>query len=54
MGIERKNNRIVSSLRTPGFQDSVEVYNYTHMEDGTNHHTPGPVVRVASRSPTFP
>jgi hypothetical protein len=32
MGIERKNNRIVPSRGTPGFQDSAEVYNYTHME----------------------
>ena len=32
MGIERKNNRIVPSQGTLGFQDSAEVYNYTHME----------------------
>ena len=54
MGIERKNNQIVLSQRTLGFQDSVEVYNCTHMENRTNHHTLGLVVRVASRSSTFP
>jgi hypothetical protein len=32
MGIERKNNRLVPSWGTPGFQDSAEVYNCTHME----------------------
>ena len=39
MGIERKNNCTVPSRGTPGFQDSTEVYNCTHMENGTNLHT---------------
>ena len=33
MGIERKNNQIVLSWGTLGFQDSVEVYNCTHTEE---------------------
>jgi len=32
MGIERKNNWVVLSRGTLGFQDSVEMYNCTHME----------------------
>jgi hypothetical protein len=32
MGIESKNNRMVLSWGTLGFQDSAEVYNYIDME----------------------
>jgi hypothetical protein len=32
MGIERKNNQMVLSRGTLGFQDSTEVYNCIHME----------------------
>ena len=39
MGIETKNYQLVLSRRTLDFQDSVEVYNCTHTELGTNHHT---------------
>jgi len=54
MGIESKNNQKGFVPRDFRLSNSAEVYNYIHMENWTNHHTPGLVVRVASHFPTFP
>ena len=51
-GYRKKEQPNSPSRRTLGFQDSAEVYNCTHMEIRTNHHTHARV-RVASRFPTF-
>ena len=53
MGIESKNQPQGSIPKDFKLSNSAEVYNFIHMENGTKHHTPGPIVRVTTRFPTF-
>jgi len=48
MGVERKNNQIVPSQGTLGFQDSIEVYNYTHTNTKGEPPYSSSKIRVAS------
>jgi hypothetical protein len=53
-GYRKRDNLKDSVPRDSRRLNSAEVYNCIHTDNGTNLHTPGLVVRVTSRSPTFP